>query len=103
MKITLSKSQWEMVGQKAGWMKIANIPESPIPALQNEKIHDPQVEKWARQLDDTKLYYYLVSVVGRMTEPEVNELNSAMKGDKNALMALKNKAYNSMGAKTAYI
>jgi len=32
MKITLSKSQWELVGKKAGWMKTAQVTGATSPA-----------------------------------------------------------------------
>lgn len=31
MKIKLSKSQWQFVGKKAGWMKKADIVPAPVP------------------------------------------------------------------------
>lgn len=34
MKITLSKSQWELVGKKAGWIKQAEVSENIVPVDQ---------------------------------------------------------------------
>jgi len=36
MKITLSKSQWQFIGKKAGWMKIATDPKLKLLKLINK-------------------------------------------------------------------
>jgi len=48
MKITLSKGQWELIGKKTGWMKIAqgyqNDTKEILENLRYEKTHGPVAE-----------------------------------------------------------
>ena len=50
MKITLSKSQWQFIGNKTGWIKTAQALQTPIlhPKLPLE--NDTRLPKWVRNI-----------------------------------------------------
>lgn len=46
MKITLSKSQWEVIGKKAGWTKKASLTDLPMPLYDDVYEIEGQIENW---------------------------------------------------------
>jgi hypothetical protein len=88
MKIKLSKSQWEAVGQKAGWIKKAelwadkgvdngSLPEGEVPATAQEIHPVPQdIKKYDRMNLATALYWYCADYHGGQNSPEYSVLST---------------------------
>ena len=53
MKIKLSKSQWEGIGKKAGWMKVAQMSQSEMNQEETDYENFMDIN-----LKDTALFYY---------------------------------------------
>jgi len=94
MKITLSKSQWEEVGKKAGWMKTAMTEEDKI--IEQIKMYPQPLVLRALQSAGTqnvagypeKDVYSLLGIVGL---DELKEILDILEENSISYMALRNK------------
>jgi len=75
MKIKLSKSQWELIGRKAEWIKSAELIYPTRQNMRPKKVQEPSIGQEVKMMPGQESY----------TDKEVKQLNSlvgdAAKGD----------------------
>jgi len=84
MKIKLSKSQWEGIGKKAGWVKISKLmSEQTIDQIQEDVIRLEQINEYLKRIGG------LLDLVRASEIPMVEEGNILMRLYKNVGISIK--------------